>query len=97
MKLLQQYAHMLMNGVPPKNNKSPVEQREMAAVARSQRLRQFWRFIPESSFKMRKEYFVAAVRIPLRAVKILGNRYSPHYMHDIGMHMLCKSSPTWFF
>jgi len=65
MKLLQQYAHMLMNGVPPKNNKSPVEQREMAAVARSQRLRQFWRFIPESSFKMRKEYFVAAVRIPL--------------------------------
>lgn len=64
MKLIQQYAHMLMNGAPPKNNKEAKELREMSAVARSQRLRQFWRFIPESSYRMRKEYFVGKVRWP---------------------------------
>jgi hypothetical protein len=42
---------------PPPNNKELKEVREMQAVARSGRLRGFGRFIPETSFKMRKEYF----------------------------------------
>lgn len=46
---------------PPANNKEAKEIREMQLVARSQRLRQFWRFIPESSFNMRKGYFVEKV------------------------------------
>lgn len=59
MKLIQQYMHMLTFNAPPPNNKEPKEIREMQMVSRSQRLRQFWRIIPESSFKMRKEFFVA--------------------------------------
>lgn len=59
MKLIQQYVHMLTYNAPPPSNKEPKEIREMQLVARSQRLRQFWRFIPESSFKMRKEFFIA--------------------------------------
>ena len=61
MKLLQQYAHMMMNGAPPKSNKTASELKEVAAVARSQRLRQFGRVIPEQGFKMRKEYFAHKV------------------------------------
>ncbi|GAX75882.1 hypothetical protein CEUSTIGMA_g3325.t1 [Chlamydomonas eustigma] len=47
-----------MNGAPPKSNKEPKEIREVQAVARSQRLRQFWRVIPEAGYKMRREFFV---------------------------------------
>ena len=44
---------------PPINNKKdPLEVREQQLVARSQRLRQWGRFIPESGFLMRKEFFV---------------------------------------
>lgn len=58
MKLLQQFAHMLMHGggAPP-SNKEPKETREVQAVARSNRLRAALRFIPEPAFRMRKEYF----------------------------------------
>jgi hypothetical protein len=60
MKLIQQHAHTLMFGAGPDlSQKDTKEQREANAVARSQRLRQFWRFIPETSFKMRKNYFIA--------------------------------------
>lgn len=60
MKLIQQYAHTLMFSAGPSNdNKGLPEIREMGVVTRSQRLRQNMRFIPESSFKMRKEYFAA--------------------------------------
>jgi len=60
MKLIQQYAHMLMYQSGQNASKEPKEIREVQAVSRSQRLRQFWRFIPESSFKMRKEFFIKA-------------------------------------
>lgn len=56
MKLLTQYMHQLFNA-PPTTNKELKEIREMQAVSRSGRLRGFARFIPETSFKMRKEYF----------------------------------------
>lgn len=56
MKLLTQYMHQLVNA-PPANTKELKELRELQAVARSQRLRGMSRFIPESSFKMRKEFF----------------------------------------
>ncbi|GFR50776.1 hypothetical protein Agub_g13041 [Astrephomene gubernaculifera] len=56
MKLLTQYMHQLFN-TPPPNNKELKEVREMQAVSRSGRLRGFGRFIPETSFKMRKDYF----------------------------------------
>lgn len=62
MKLLTQYAHMLMynpGGAAPAGNKEPKEIREQQAVTRSQRLRGMGRVIPESGFKMRKEYFAA--------------------------------------
>eukprot|EP00198_Chlamydomonas_reinhardtii_P005868 XP_001695204.1 hypothetical protein CHLREDRAFT_130716 [Chlamydomonas reinhardtii] len=60
MKLLTQYMHQLFNAPPP-NNKDLKEIREMQALTRAGRLRGFGRFIPETSFKMRKEYF-AGVR-----------------------------------
>ncbi|PNW78361.1 hypothetical protein CHLRE_09g400400v5 [Chlamydomonas reinhardtii] len=56
MKLLTQYMHQLFNAPPP-NNKDLKEIREMQALTRAGRLRGFGRFIPETSFKMRKEYF----------------------------------------
>ncbi|GIL50129.1 hypothetical protein Vafri_6437 [Volvox africanus] len=56
MKLLTQYMHQLFN-TPPPTNKELKEVREMQAVARAGRLRGFGRVIPETSFKMRKDYF----------------------------------------
>jgi hypothetical protein len=50
-----------MNGAPPKSNKEPKEIREVQAVARSQRIRQFWRVIPEPGYKMRREFFIGKV------------------------------------
>lgn len=46
---------------PPASNKELKEIREVQAVARSGRLRAMCRFIPESSFKMRKEYYANKV------------------------------------
>lgn len=43
-------------------NKEPQEIREQQQVARSQRLRAALRFIPESGYKMRKEFFVGKAR-----------------------------------
>lgn len=56
MKLLTQYMHQLVSAPPP-NNKELKELKELQSVARSQRLRGACRLIPESSYKMRKEYF----------------------------------------
>jgi hypothetical protein len=50
---------MMATSTPP--NKEPDEIREMQSVTCSQRLLTASRFIPESSFKMRKEYFVGKV------------------------------------
>lgn len=66
-KLATDYARawLLMSvqlfNAPPPNNKDLKEIREMQALTRAGRLRGFGRFIPETSFKMRKEYF-AGVR-----------------------------------
>ena len=49
---------------PTVSNKEPKEIREMQLVTRSQRLRAASRFIPESGFKMRKEFFVGKVSVP---------------------------------
>lgn len=59
MKLLMQYFHQMMS--PPDSNagKKPEAIKEVQAVARSQRLRQYGGYIPESSFRPRKEFFVA--------------------------------------
>mmetsp|Transcript_13286 Transcript_13286/g.38615 ORF Transcript_13286/g.38615 Transcript_13286/m.38615 type:complete len:256 (-) Transcript_13286:410-1177(-) len=59
MKLIQQFAHTMMNSGGTKQNKELPEIREASNVARSQRLRGGHRLIPESSFKMRRDYFVA--------------------------------------
>ncbi|PNH09431.1 ER membrane protein complex subunit 3 [Tetrabaena socialis] len=56
MKLITQYMHQLFNSPPP-SNKELKELKEMQAVARAGRVRGYGRFIPETSFKMRKEYF----------------------------------------
>ena len=47
-----------MMSAPTQSKKEPKEIREMQLVTRSQRLRAASRFIPESGFKMRKEFFV---------------------------------------
>ncbi|KXZ45653.1 hypothetical protein GPECTOR_52g52 [Gonium pectorale] len=56
MKLLTQYMHQLFSAPPP-SNKELKEVREMQAVTRAGRLRAMGRFIPETSYKMRKDYF----------------------------------------
>jgi hypothetical protein len=43
------------------SNKELHEIKEQQAVTRSQRLRAAYRFIPESAFKMRKEFFANKV------------------------------------
>mmetsp|Transcript_12307 Transcript_12307/g.30093 ORF Transcript_12307/g.30093 Transcript_12307/m.30093 type:complete len:260 (-) Transcript_12307:434-1213(-) len=60
MKLLTQFAHMLMYSPPGSgnSNKEPHEIKEQQAVARSQRMRAAMRFVPEQAYKMRREYFV---------------------------------------
>lgn len=58
MKLLTQYAHMLMFNPNAPSSKEPKELREQLAVTRSQRLRAMARVMPEAGFKMRKEYFI---------------------------------------
>lgn len=58
MKLLTQYAHQLMFSAENANaKKEPKEIRELQAVTRSQRFRANYKYIPENSFKMRKEFF----------------------------------------
>lgn len=59
MKLLTQYAHTLANLGGGGAAKEPKEIREQQAVARSQRLRAMHRWLPESAFKMRREFFAA--------------------------------------
>ena len=49
----------LMNPTtPPPSKKSLDEIKEQQLVARSQRMRMLGRFIPETGFRMRKEYFI---------------------------------------
>jgi hypothetical protein len=57
MKLIQQYAHVMIHGTPAKQNKELPEIAEQQSVARSQRVRAAHRFIPETSYNMRKQYF----------------------------------------
>ncbi|MEW5304724.1 MAG: hypothetical protein WDW38_009720 [Sanguina aurantia] len=58
MKLLQQFAHQMLNAPAAATGKEIREIREMQAVTRSQRLRGMLRWIPDSAFKMRREFFV---------------------------------------
>jgi len=58
MKLLTQYAHMLMNVPVTASTKDLKEVREQQLVMRSQRLRTAGYVLPESGFKMRKEFLV---------------------------------------
>jgi len=51
----------LMNAPAKSNNKDLKEIREQQLVTRSQRLRGVGRIIPESGFKMRKEFLAAKV------------------------------------
>lgn len=62
MKLIMQYVHVMMTAAPPGGQgatpKPLSEVREAAAVARSQRLRTWGTWLPGSSFRMRRLYFV---------------------------------------
>ncbi len=61
-------------GAAPSGNKEPKEIREQQAVTRSQRLRGLGRVIPESGFKMRKEYFAGKVRPGVLSVMVQRRR-----------------------
>jgi len=52
----------MMAGPSAPSNKELKEVREQQAVTRSQRLRMMGRVIPETAFRMRKEFLVAKVR-----------------------------------
>jgi len=56
MKLMTQYVHQMTSVVQP-SNKDMAEIREQQATIRSQRIRTFLNFMPESSFRMRKLFF----------------------------------------
>ncbi|KAF8061316.1 emc3 [Scenedesmus sp. PABB004] len=57
MKLLMQYAHNMTNAAPPSSKELP-EIREQQAVTRSGRVRGAANFLPETAFRMRRDYFV---------------------------------------
>lgn len=57
MKLLMQYAHQMSSASPVITKEMP-EIREQQAVQRSQRIRAAANWLPESSFRMRKDFFV---------------------------------------
>lgn len=59
--LISLYTLQLFNA-PNTPNRELKEVREVQAVARSGRLRTMCRFIPESGFRMRKEYYANKVR-----------------------------------
>lgn len=56
MKLLMQYVHQMTNATPV-TTKDLVEIREQQSVQRSQRIRAAASWLPESSYRMRKQYF----------------------------------------
>eukprot|EP00775_Hariotina_reticulata_P008315 gene8315-8500_t len=56
MKLLMQYAHNITNATPVTTTEL-AEIREQAAVQRSQRIRAAASWLPETSYRMRREFF----------------------------------------
>ena len=69
----------LLFSANPQTAKEPKEIREQQAVMRSQRLRAAWRFMPEASFRMRKEYFVGKVIQAGPAIRGASSRAARHY------------------